>query len=608
MRSLTVYLKNYKKESILAPFFKFLEVVFDLIVPIVIAQIIDVGIANHDNKYIVQRFFILILMAALGLASSITAQFFAAKASVGFATKLRQAVYDHVQHLSFTELDTLGTDTLITRLTDDINQIQNGLNMGLRLLLRSPFIVLGSMVMAFTIDFKCALVFAVAIPFLFLVVFVIMFLSIPLFKKVQGKLDTVTGLTRENLTGVRVIRAFCREKEAVAEFDTRNQELTKLNLFVGKLSALLNPVTYVLINIATVILIQKAGVEVNLGGMQQGQVVALYNYMAQMIVELIKLASLIITLNKSAACAGRVADILKVKSTMDYPAATTVSCSDSAQKTKDLTAATADTSLSENAVVFDDVTFAYSKAGAPSLSHISFSVKKGQTVGIIGGTGSGKTTLVNLISRFYDASNGTVLLNGQNIENYTRSDLRSRIGVDPQKAALFKGSIRDNLKWGREDASDEDLWQALTTAQGKEVVEGKPGQLDFMLEQNGKNLSGGQKQRLTIARALVKKPEILILDDSASALDFATDAALRRSLNRLDWKVTTFLVSQRSSSIQQADLILVLDNGTLAGKGTHAELLRTCDTYREIYFSQFPEERARYSSVSAGNIMKEVTV
>lgn len=592
MRSLTVYLKNYKKESILAPFFKFLEVVFDLIVPIVIAQIIDVGIANHNNGYIVQRFSILILMAALGLASTITAQFFAAKASVGFATELRQAVYDHVQRLSFTELDTLGTDTLITRLTDDVNQIQNGLNMGLRLLLRSPFIVLGSMVMAFTIDFKCALVFAVAIPFLFLVVFVIMFLSIPLFKKVQGKLDTVTGLTRENLTGVRVIRAFCREKEAVAEFDTRNQELTKLNLFVGKLSALLNPVTYVLINIATVILIQKAGVEVNLGGMQQGQVVALYNYMAQMIVELIKLASLIITLNKSAACAGRVADILKVKSTMDYPSATTASDSDS----------------SETAIVFNDVTFEYSGAGAPSLSHISFSVKKGQTVGIIGGTGSGKTTLVNLISRFYDASNGTVLLDGQNIENYTRSDLRSRIGVVPQKAALFKGSIRDNLKWGREDASDEDLWQALTTAQGKEVVEGKPGQLDFMLEQNGKNLSGGQKQRLTIARALVKKPEILILDDSASALDFATDAALRKSLNKLDWKVTTFLVSQRSSSIQQADLILVLDNGTLAGKGTHAELLRTCDTYREIYFSQFPEERARYSSVSSGNIMKEVTV
>ena len=590
MRSLAVYLKNYKKESILAPFFKFLEVVFDLIVPIVIAQIIDVGIANHDNKYIVQRFFILILMAALGLASSITAQFFAAKASVGFATKLRQAVYDHVQRLSFTELDTLGTDTLITRLTDDINQVQNGLNMGLRLLLRSPFIVLGSMVMAFTIDFKCALVFAVAIPFLFLVVFVNMFLSIPLFKKVQGKLDTVTGLTRQNLTGVRVIRAFCREKEAVQEFDTRNDELTKLNLFVGRLSALLNPITYVLINIATVILIQKAGVEVNLGGMQQGQVVALYNYMAQMIVELIKLASLIITLNKSAACAGRVADILKVKSSMDYPTAT------------------ASSATSDDAVVFDDVTFEYSGAGAPSLSHISFSVKKGQTVGIIGGTGSGKTTLVNLISRFYDATKGTVLLDGQNIENYERNDLRSKIGVVPQKAALFKGSIRDNMKWGREDATDEDLWQALTTAQGKDVVEGKPGQLDFELEQNGKNLSGGQKQRLTIARALVKKPEILILDDSASALDFATDAALRKALNKLDWNVTTFLVSQRSSSIQQADLILVLDNGNLAGKGTHAELLQTCETYREIYFSQFPEEKAKYTSAPAAGMMTEVTV
>ena len=533
MRSLAVYLKNYKKESILAPFFKFLEVVFDLIVPIVIAQIIDVGIANHNNGYIVQRFFLLILMAAFGLTCSFTAQFFAAKASVGFATKLRQAVYDHVQHLSFTELDTLGTDTLITRLTDDINQVQNGLNMGLRLLLRSPFIVLGSMVMAFTIDFKCALVFAVAIPFLFLVVFVIMFLSIPLFKKVQGKLDTVTGLTRQNLTGVRVIRAFCREKEAVQEFDTRNDELTKLNLF----------------------------------------------------------ASLIITLNKSAACAGRVADILKVKSTMDYPAATAVSAASS-----------------DDAVVFDDVTFEYSGAGAPSLSHISFSVKKGQTVGIIGGTGSGKTTLVNLISRFYDVTKGTVLLNGQNIENYKRNDLRSRIGVVPQKAALFKGTIRDNMKWGCEDATDEDLWQALTTAQGKEVVEGKPRQLDFELEQNGKNLSGGQKQRLTIARALVKKPEILILDDSASALDFATDAALRKSLNRLNWNATTFLVSQRSSSIQQADLILVLDNGNLAGKGTHTELLQTCETYREIYFSQFPEERAKYASAPAGGKITEVTV
>ena len=603
MKKLLCYLKEYKKESVLGPLFKLLEATLELFVPLVVAAIIDTGIGNQDRGYVVKMCLVLVLLGLIGLAFSVTAQYFAAKAAVGFVTTIRHVLFGHIQKLSYAELDTQGTSTLITRMTSDMNQVQNGVNLTLRLLLRSPFVVIGAMVMAFTIDFKCALVFAVAIPFLFLVVFVIMFFSIPLFKKVQGKLDTVTGLTRENLTGVRVIRAFCREKEAVAEFDTRNQELTKLNLFVGKLSALLNPVSYVLINIATVILIQKAGVEVNLGGMQQGQVVALYNYMAQMIVELIKLASLIITLNKSAACAGRVADILKVKSTMDYSSSTY-----SAQISKGFATATADASLSENAIVFNDVTFEYSGAGAPSLSHISFSVKKGQTVGIIGGTGSGKTTLVNLISRFYDASNGTVLLDGQNIENYTRSDLRSRIGVVPQKAALFKGSIRDNLKWGREDASDEDLWQALTTAQGKEVVEGKPGQLDFMLEQNGKNLSGGQKQRLTVARALVKKPEILILDDSASALDFATDAALRKSLNRLDWKVTTFLVSQRSSSIQQADLILVLDNGTLAGKGTHAELLRTCDTYREIYFSQFPEERARYSSVSAGNIMKEVTV
>ena len=604
LKKLWVYLKEYKIESILAPLFKLLEVVFDLLVPVVVAKIIDIGIANNDHGYIVKMFLVLILMAAVGLSCSFTAQYFAARASVGCATNLRQSVFDHIQGFSFTELDTIGTDTLITRMTDDINQVQNGINMGLRLLLRSPFIVIGSMIMAFTINFKCALVFVVAIPLLFVGVIFIMLVSIPLFKKVQAALDRVTGLTRENLTGVRVIRAFCREEESVNEFEKSNTELTRLNEFVGRISALLNPFTYVLINIATVILIAKAGLQVNLGNMQQGQVVALYNYMAQMIVELIKLASLIITLNKSAASAGRVADILKVKSTMDYPSSSTYS----AQISKDLATATADASLSENAIVFNDVTFEYSKAGAPSLSHISFSVKKGQTVGIIGGTGSGKTTLVNLISRFYDASKGTVLLDGQNIENYTRSDLRSRIGVVPQKAALFKGSIRDNLKWGREDASDEDLWQALTTAQGKEVVEGKPGQLDFMLEQNGKNLSGGQKQRLTIARALVKKPEILILDDSASALDFATDAALRKSLNRLDWKVTTFLVSQRSSSIQQADLILVLDNGTLAGKGTHAELLRTCDTYREIYFSQFPEERARYSSVSAGNIMKEVTV
>lgn len=578
MRTLAPFLKNYKKESILAPFFKFLEVVFDLLVPVVIARIIDVGIARDDRGFIIQNFLILILMAAAGLTVSITAQYFAAKASVGFSTELRQAVYDHVQGLSYTELDRLGTDTLITRLTDDINQVQNGLNMGLRLLLRSPFIVIGSMVMAFTINVRCALIFAAAIPVLFLVVFVIMYLSIPLFGRVQGKLDAVTGLTRENLTGVRVIRAFCREKEAVEEFDQSNLALTKLNEFVGRLSALLNPVTYVLINIATVILINNAGLQVSLGNMQQGEVVALYNYMAQMIVELIKLASLIITLNKSAACAGRVADILKVDSTMEFAGSSSGD------------------STGSRSVEFQNVTFSYQGTGAPSLTDISFSVKRGETVGIIGGTGSGKSTLVNLIARFYDATSGEILLDGENIRNYSRRALRDKIGVVPQRAALFKGSIRDNMKWGREDATDEEIWSALTTAQAREIVEGKPGQLDFALEQNGKNLSGGQRQRLTIARALVKNPEILILDDSASALDFATDTALRKALAGLGGQVTTFLVSQRAASIRQADQILVLDDGALCGLGTHDTLIRSCSTYREIYFSQFPEERNRYEN------------
>lgn len=577
MRRLAVYLKNYKKESILAPFFKFLEVVFDLLVPVVIARMIDVGIAGNNREVIIQNFFILLLMAAAGLTVSITAQFFAAKASTGFAAELRQAVFDHVQSFSFSQLDRLGTDTLITRLTDDINQVQNGLNMGLRLLLRSPFIVLGSMVMAFTVNVRCALIFVVAIPVLFLAVFIIMYLSIPLFRNVQGKLDKVTGLTRENLTGVRVIRAFCREQESVAEFDLHNRELTKLNEFVGRLSALLNPVTYVLINLATVILISRAGIQVHLGNMQQGEVVALYNYMAQMIIELIKLASLIITLNKSAACASRVADILKITPAMDYPEETTRH------------------TPSACAVAFEHVTLSYPDTGAPSLSDISFSVKKGQTVGIIGGTGSGKTTLVNLIARFYDATEGQVLLDGQNIRNYTQDVLREKIGVVPQKAALFKGTIRENMKWGREDATDEEIWAALSMAQAREIVEKKEGQLDFHLTQNGKNLSGGQRQRLTIARALVKNPEILILDDSASALDFATDAALRKALHTLRGNVTTFLVSQRSASIRHAEQILVLDDGLLVGKGTHDQLVDSCETYREIFFSQFPEERTKYT-------------
>ena len=590
MRSLSIYLKNYKKESILAPFFKFLEVVFDLLVPVVIARMIDVGIAQNNRGVIVQNFFLLILMAAAGLTVSITAQYFAAKASAGFACELRQAVFDHVQKFSYTELDRLGTDTLITRLTGDINQVQNGVNMGLRLLLRSPFIVLGSMVMAFTINLRCALIFAAAIPILFLVVFAIMYKSIPLYGKVQKKLDRVTGLTRENLTGVRVIRAFCREKEAVEEFDKSSLALTRLNELVGRLSALLNPATYVLINLATVFLISSAGIQVNIGSMQQGEVVALYNYMAQMIIELIKLASLIITLNKAAACAGRVADILHTPSSMNY-VDETVKASPSSQ-----------------AVSFQNVTFSYADTGAPSLSHISFSAEKGQTVGIIGGTGSGKTTLINLIARFYDATGGKVLLDGQNICNYSRSDLRSKIGVVPQKAALFKGTIRENMKLGCETASDSEIWEALSIAQAKEIVEKKEGGLDFVLEQNGKNLSGGQRQRLTIARALVKKPEILILDDSASALDFATDAALRKELHGLKGKITVFLVSQRASSIRQADKILVLDDGILSGCGTHQELLNNCSTYREIFFSQFPEEKTRFQQTHLINNGKEATV
>ena len=579
VRSLAVYLKSYTKESILAPLFKLLEVVFDLLVPIVVARMIDIGIANNDRGYIWGCFGVLLLMAALGLLCSITAQYFAAKASVGFAANLRQAVFDHIQRLSFTELDTLGSDTMITRLTDDINQVQNGVNMGLRLLLRSPFVVFGAMIMAFTIDVKCALVYAVAIPVLFAVVFAIMLVSIPLFKRVQAGLDRVTGMTRENLTGVRVIRAFCREEQSVEEFEQSNRELTRLNEFVGRISALLNPVTYVLINLAAVFVIDRAAVQVNIGSIAQGDVVALYNYMLQIIVELIKLASLIITLNKSVACAGRVAGVLAVEPSMTYP---------------DSSAAAAEAEQGSDAVRFDHVSFTYKNAGAASLTDVSFSAAHGETVGVIGGTGSGKSTLISLIPRFYDASSGGVYVDGANVRDYTREALCGRIAVVQQRAVLFQGSIRDNLRWGDENADDAALWDALTAAQAKEVVEGKPGGLDFQLEQNGRNLSGGQKQRLSIARALVKKPEILILDDSSSALDFATDAALRKAIHALSGGMTTFIVSQRIACIRQADKILVLDNGALAGAGTHDELMRSCEVYREIYFSQFPEERANY--------------
>lgn len=577
MKRLEKFLRPYRKESILAPLFKLLEVVFDLMVPVVVAQIIDVGVAKNDRGYIVEMFFVLLLMAAVGLTCSFTAQFFAAKASVGFATSVRQAMFDHIQGLSFTELDTLGTDTLITRLTDDVNQVQNGINMGLRLLLRSPFVVIGAMVMAFTINVRCALIFVVTVPILFVVVFSIMLVSIPLFKKVQAGLDRVTGLTRENLTGVRVIRAFCREEQSVDEFEESNRELTRLNEFVGRISALLNPVTYVLINGATVILIARAGVQVNIGNLQQGQVVALYNYMAQIIVELIKLASLIITLNKSMACADRVAGILDVKSSMEY-------------KNENGTINVENTD-SDMAVEFDHVTFTYEGAGASSLSDISFQAKKGQTIGIIGGTGSGKSTLVSLIPRFYDPQEGNVKVDGMPVTKYPQGELCKEIGVVQQRSILFKGSIRENLKWGNEQASDEELWNAITIAQAKDVVESKPGKLDFVVEQNGRNLSGGQKQRLTIARALVGQLKILILDDSLSALDFATDAALRKAIGGLKGNMTTFLVSQRISGIRQADKILVMEDGALAGQGTHEELMKSCKTYQEIYYSQFPEER-----------------
>lgn len=576
MKKLASYLKRYTKESILAPLFKLLEVVFDLMVPLVVARMINIGVAGNDRGYMVRCFLILILMALLGLAASITAQFFAAKASTGFAADLRQAVFDHIQGFSFTELDTLGADTMITRLTDDINQVQTGVNMGLRLLLRSPFVVFGAMIMAFTIDVSCAWVFAVVIPVLFVAVFAIMLSSIPLYRKAQSALDRVTCLTRENLTGLRVIRAFCREDHSVREFDESSQALTKLNEFVGKISALLNPLTYVLINLAAVVLIDRAALRVNIGSIAQGDVVALNNYMLQITVELIKLASLIITLTKSMACAGRVAGVLEQPTSMTYP-------EKDAQPREN----------GDEAVRFDRVNFTYRNAGAPSLTDISFCAGKGQTVGIIGGTGSGKSTLISLIPRFYDAASGTVCLDGCDVKEYTQQALCRKVAVVQQRSVLFQGTIRDNLRWGNENASDEELWQALEVAQAREIVEGKEGQLDFRLEQGGRNLSGGQKQRLSIARALVKKPEILILDDSSSALDFATDAALRSAIHGLGSGVTTFLVSQRIACIRQADQILVLDNGSLAGVGTHEELLESCGLYQEIFDSQFPGEREK---------------
>ena len=574
MKNLIKYLKPYTKESILAPFFKLLEVAFDLMVPVVVAKMIDTGVAQQDYTFIFRCAAILLAMALLGLLCSVTAQFFAARASAGFGASLRQTMFDHIQKFSFSMLDRAGSDTLITRINDDVNQVQNGVNMCLRLILRSPFIVLGATAVAFTVNVKCAVIFAVTVPVLFAVIFGIMLASIPLFKKVQEKLDRITELTRENLTGVRVIRAFCREKYAAGEFEDSNRELTRLNEFVGKISAVLNPLTYAMINIAAVILIDKAAIEVNLGNLQQGETVALYNYMMQIIVELIKLAALIITLNKSMACAGRISEVLAMKPDMEYPEADTVSYE-----------------AGNPAVEFADVTFSYENAAAPSLKNISFAVENGQTAGIIGGTGSGKTTLVNLIARFYDATEGKVLIDGTDIKNYSKETLEKRCGIVQQKTVLFKGSIRDNLRWGNEKADDEKLWKALETAQAKDVAAGKPGQLDFELERGGGNLSGGQRQRISIARTLVKEPEILIFDDSFSALDFATEAALRKALHNMERQAAVFIVSQRISAIRNSDIIIVLDNGVMAGKGSHEELMNSCETYCEIYYSQFPEER-----------------
>lgn len=575
MKKLWKYMRDYRREGILAPLFKLLEASLELLVPLVMAQIIDTGISNGDRGFILSRCGILAALAAVGLVCSITAQYFAAKASVGFAAKLRNTLFKHIQSLSYSKLDTQGTGTLIARITGDINQVQSGMNLALRLLLRSPFVVFGAMIMAFTIDVKAALVFVVTIPLLSIVVFGIMLWSIPMYKKVQARLDKVLGITRENLSGVRVIRAFCKEDEERREFGERNAALTKLQLMVGRVSAAMNPATYIMINLGIAVLIYVGALRVDSGILTQGQVVALYNYMSQILVELVKLASLIITITKALACAGRVSAALDVESDMHG--------ADTMPKEID----------TDEEVRFENVEFGYATGGEPALSGISFSVKKGETMGIIGGTGSGKSSLVSLIPRFYDATGGHVYIKGNEVKDYPLGALREMVGMVPQKAVLFKGTIRENLRWGNADATGEEMERALSDAQALEIVKAKPEGLDSPVAQNGKNLSGGQRQRLTIARALIKKPEILILDDSASALDYATDLALRRSLAALSYKPTVFIVSQRASSILHADKIAVLDEGKMVGLGTHDELMQTCPVYREIYYSQYEQEVKR---------------
>ena len=578
MKRLMMYLKDYKKESILAPLFKLLEAFFELLVPLVMANIIDYGISNRNMGYIGKMGLLLLLLGVVGLASSITAQFFAAKAAVGFSTQLRQALFDHIEDLSFTDIDKAGTSTMITRMTSDVNQVQSGINMTLRLFLRSPIIVFGAMIMAFTIDVKCALIFVVAIPLLSIVVFGIILSTIPMYKKVQSRLDQVLGITRENLTGVRVIRAFHQEAKEEERFRENNEALSAMQIFVGKISACMNPVTYIIVNGAIIALIYTGAVQVNIGNLSQGEVVAIINYMNQILVELVKLANLIVTMTKALACAERVASVFEIGADAAYMGAQNQKLADKVDKSAPF-------------LDFKHVSLTYQGAGAPTLQDMNFTVNRGDTVGIIGGTGSGKTSLVNLIPGFYPATEGEILLEGRDIKTMSDEELRGRIGVVPQKAVLFKGTIRSNLQWGKPDATEEEMWKALELAQASEVVEGKDGKLDATVAQNGKNFSGGQRQRLTIARALVREPEILILDDSASALDYATDAKLRAALRTLENKTTTFIVSQRASTIRHADKIIVLDDGEIAGVGTHDELLKDCTVYQEIYYSQYPEQR-----------------
>lgn len=571
MKKLLIYLKAYRKEACLAPIFKMLEAVFELFVPLVIKGIIDYGIAAEDRAYCLRMGLLLLLLAVIGLAMATTAQWFSARAAAGFAAKIKQVLMEHIQKLSYTELDTIGTSTLITRMTSDVNQVQTGTNLVLRLFMRSPFIVFGSMIMAFTIDFKAAMIFVITIPLLSVVVFGIMLSSIPLYKKVQSQLDRVLGITRENLTGVRVIRAFNKEEEEISHFKTENEQFTRLQTFVGKISALMNPLTFVIVNSAILVLVWTGAWRVEGGILTQGAVVALVNYMSQILVELIKLADLIINITKAVACGNRIQKVLEVEPSMENGSKECIE----------------EKRTPANAVDFNHVSLTYSGAGAQSLTDIDLHVKTGQTIGIIGGTGSGKTSVVNLIPRFYDATQGNVLVFGKPVKEQDMESLRSQIAVVPQKAVLFAGTIRENMKWGKEDATDEEIMEALTMAQAAEVVQKKEGGLDAFVEQGGKNLSGGQRQRLTIARALVRKPRILILDDSASALDFATDAALRKAIREMKNAPTVFIVSQRTSSIRFADQILVLDDGKSVGVGTHDELLKTCSVYKEIYDSQY---------------------